>query len=448
MWTIEPKLEPEETFAFSRLIIKPKVLAFGQDYKITVTVRDGRGFATYDISTTEKIAESCSVDPLEGVEVETDFRITCWKGFFVYTLYQDDTQLVSSNNEVFVSKLNANGVVRVKIENSVGQYLLSDLEVKVEELNAFNSLEEINEIFTSEHDSHNLKRIVAEEAQGNAIVFINAISDRLHRFESVDVTETVVRILDLMNGLRINDFDDVAPVAQTMLKLVSIQLNHKVTRKCGYILGKISLAVLNFVEDITSTEFVNTTKSVLAVVNELIDPFESIPPVQNSHSLISPEYHTEDYKSYGDLDYEIFEKLEDLEFVTMAIGRVINGLATCSAQSFNPMELLDDTNVDSIQFGFMAFDKEAADSRDNQLKLNGPTVEVVVSDALLSYFNSSVSMTCTFFEENPMWWYSDGNEIDSDVVAVSIFDTGNGESEHVRTTPFAVCCRECNTGRY
>lgn len=422
MWEIIPTVE-NQSLTSSRLIVDR--LKPGEIYTFKVSVQDGKGFATVQMHTPKSITESCNVLPLDGIETFTEFTMRCTgsESTFLYILFQGETQLLQSNNPVFKSKLNANDAVRVRIQDSYGQYLMVDLNVSIKVPSIMNSIDEINEIFTSKNASLDLKRMISDESQSNTLVFINMVAGRLNELnEAVDVRDTVAQILDLMNELGINHFDDVSPITDTLTNLLRpIQMNRKIAMKCAMILDKISIALQNYDDAVSVSDYTSNTNHILSIINQIINPFETIPPVQNVNSLISSEYHMEDYKYYGELDFGIFEKLENLESITLSVEQTVNFLATCAAKLFQPMELLEDMVAKDIQFEVLAFDEEVALNHGNHLKINGTTVVVTVSDKLLSDFDSESSISCTFFNKNPMWWFSDENEINSDVVGVSIY---------------------------
>lgn len=423
LWKIFPTVE-NQILTSSRLVVEPNRLAPGENYTFNVSLEDGKGFATVQMYTPKDVTESCTVLPLDGVETFTEFNVTCTGSelTFLYILFQGETQLLQSNNPVFTSKLNANEAVRVRIQDSYGQYLMVNVDVSIKVPSIMNSIDEINEIFTSKNASLDLKRMISDESQSNTLVFINMVAGRLNELKTVDVSETVAQILDLMNELGINHFDDVSPITDTLTKLLRpIQMNRKIAMKCAKILDKISIALQNYDDVVAVSDYISNTNRILSIINQIIDPFETIPLVQNANSLISSEYHMEDYKYYGELDFGIFEKLENLESITLSVDRTVNSLATCAAKLFQPMELLEDMVAKDIQFEVLAFDKEVALSHGNHLKINGTTVVVTVSKQLLSHFDSESSISCTFFNKNPMWWFSDENEINSDVVGVSIY---------------------------
>ncbi|XP_037036652.1 sperm receptor for egg jelly-like [Bradysia coprophila] len=430
-WEILPP-PPHQELTSSRLVIEPKVLRSGESYKFKVSVRDGKGFATVEMTTLESINERCTVSPSEGIESITKFNVTCSKAepWVFYVLYQGDTQLLVSNIPHFTSTLNANGKVQVKIQNTDGQHIRQELTVNIVESPILHSIEEITDIFTSKNDSINLHRIINEETQGDAIVFINMVADRLSKLNNV--TDTVERIIELMKELRIDNFEDIASISQTMLKLLSpIPMNHKLALRCATILDKMSATLKRFDEEMSITGYIDTSRDVLSVINQLIDPFETIPPVQNRNPLISHEYHTEDYEYYGTLDFGIFEKLENLETVTTSVENTLIGMATSAAMSFQPMEMLENITADDIQFETLVFDQEVARNHGNSLKVNGTSASVTVSEKLLSQFDSDSSISCTFFNKNPMWWFSDGGDINSDVVGVSIYRSASDVQENV-----------------
>lgn len=435
VWQILPSVQ-EQILTSSRLVIQPNTLKASTNYEFKASVQDGNGFATVQMLTPPVISENCPVNPMEGTEYFTEFTMNCNQKSgipLVYSIFQGDVQLLSSNNPDFKFKLNAkNGGVRVKIQDSSGQFILEEIKIKITEPTMLNTIDEINEIFTSKNASLDLKRLIADETQSNAIVFINTVAGRLNKLNNtVDVSDTVSQILDLMNELRITYFDDISPVTDVLMQLLQpIQLNHKIATKCARILDKMSIVLQNLNEDVPVVDYVSTTNHILSVINQLIDPFETIPPVQNSKSLISPEYHTEEYESYGELDFGVFEKLANLETITQSVEKTVNALATCAAKSFQPMEMLGNMTANNIQFEVLAFDQEVLRKRGNNLKINGTTTLVTVSEKLQPLFDSDSSISCTFFDKNPMWWFSDGNPINSDVVGVSMYKRGIGVSSN------------------
>lgn len=409
----------------SRLIVEPNQLKAQKNYNFSVSLQNGRGFATVQMLTPKITEENCTVSPPNGIEAFTEFTVNCTGSTLLYVLFQGETQLLSSNNPAFTSKLNANDAVRVRIQDSHGQYLMVDVKVGIKAPSIFHSIDEINDIFTSKNVSLDLRRMITDGTQSNTLVFINMVADRLNKLNKTgDVRDTVSQILSLLSELRIDSFDDISPITDTLTRLLQpIQMNHKIAVKCAKILDKISIVLQSYDEDVAVSDYVSTTNRVLSVINQLIDPFETIPPVQNSNSLISPEYHMEDYQSYGELDFGIFEKLENLEAVTVSVERAANSLAACAANILQPMEILKDMAAKDIQFEVLAFDREVALNHGSHLNINGTTVVVTVSDAdkLLSDFDGESSISCTFFDKNPMWWFSDENQINSDVVGVSIY---------------------------
>lgn len=435
MWQISPPVQKQINLTTSRLVIEPDTLVSGKNYEFKVSLQDSRGFATLQMLTPEGISGSCTVDPSEGMETFTDFTITCdpSKSQLTYTLFQGETQLLSSNNHIFKSKLNANEDERVRIQNSYGQYLLVEIKINVKETAILNSIEEINEIFTSKNASLDLKRMITDDTQSNAIVFISMVASRLNKFEQVDVSDTVTQIIGLMNDLRIKYFDDISPITNVLTKLLlPIHMNHKIGLKCAQILDKISIILQNQCEDVPVSDYVNTTNRILSILHEITDPFETIPPVQNVHSLTSHEYHIEDYEYYGDLDVGIFEKLNNLETITRSVEETINGLAYMAAKLFQPMEVVGDIAANDIQFEVLAFDQEVERNHRNKFQISGTTVVVTLSDKLLAHFDSGESsISCTFFSKSPMWWFSDGNQINSDVVGISIYKRDIGIQENV-----------------
>lgn len=440
-WQISPNISKNQSLSSSRLVLQPNSLIVGENYKFNVSVQNDKGFATSQLFTPKVINESCTALPLEGTEFFTEFTITCSPNPaipLIYVLLQGRTQLFSSNNPVFTSKLNADNDVRVRIQDSYGQYQLVEIKVNIKKTTALNSIEEINDIFTSKNSSLDLKRMIADESQSNALVFINMVASRLKNLKPVGVSDIASQILDLINELKIVNFDVINPITHTLKNLLSIDMNHKIALKCAKILDKISSALQNSNDDISASDYVSTTNSTLSVLNQLINPFEAIPPVQNVDSLVSHEYHEENYEYYGELDFAIFEKLDNLETVTLSVEKTVNGLATCAAKLLQPMEDLGDMAANDIEVKVLAFDQEVARADGNRLEINGTTAVVTVSDQLLSQFDNESSISCTFFNKNPMWWFSDGAGINSDVVGVSMYRIGKGTEENVSAKLFYV----------
>lgn len=428
-WQIHPPVD-KQLLTSSRLVIGANRLDAGTNYKFHVSLKDGKGTATLQMFTPTVVERECTVYPPEGIETITEFTVNCTESTvtataLMYTLFQGGTQLLSSNNPVFTSKLNANDAIRVRIQDPYGQYTTVDITIHIEELPMFNSIDEINDIFTSKNASLDLKRMIADETQSNTLVFINAVASRLIKLQPVDVSDTVARIIGLMNELEMIHFDDTIPILHTLIKLLlPTQMNLKLAMECANLLNRISTALPNSYDDVSASDYVGNANRILTVINQMIDPFDTIPPVQNANSLISHEYHFDDYKDYGELDVGIFEKLENLATISRSVDRIHNGLATCAAKLFQPMEVLADMTAEDVQFKVLAFDREVAQTYGNHLQINGTTVAVMVSDELLAHFDHEASISCTFFDKNPMWWFQDENAINSDVVGVSIYNIG------------------------
>lgn len=439
MWTTVENLSLSTS---SRLVIQPKD-NLGENYKFNVSVQSGKGFATIEMFTPKAINETCTVFPLEGTESFTEFTLACTPNRtdsqlpFIYMLFQGGTKLLSSNNRVFTSKLNAANDVKVRIQDSYGQYLLVQIKITIKKTTALSSIEEISDIFTSKNSSLDLKRMITDGFQSNALVFINTVASRLNVLKPDEGSDIVSQILDVMDELRIDHFDGISPVTQTLTNLLQpIRMNHKIALKCTKILDKISSALRNNNVEVSASDYVTATNGILSVVNQLIDPFETIPPVQNVNALISHEYHEEDYEYYGVLDFGIFEKLDNLESITLSVEKTVNGLATCAAKLFQPMEDLGEMSANDIQVKVLVFDEEVASDQGNRSTINGTTAAVTVS--YQSNFHNESSISCTFFNKSPMWWFSDGIEINSDVVGVSIYRRGAGIEENVSGTLFFV----------
>lgn len=351
----------------------------------------------------------------------------------LYTLFQHETQIMSSYNPVFTTKLNANNNVQVRIQDTYGQYILVNLQIKIEKLQILNTVDEINDVFTSKNDVLDLKRMINDDSQSNTMVFINVLASRLDKLKPEEANDVVSRILNLMLELRIIQFDDISITVQTLINLIlPITMNHKIAIKCGAIFEKISNVLQARYEDISFIDYIRNVNQILKVLNQIIEPFETILPVQNTDSLISHEYHVEDYKNYGDLDFSIFEKLEYLEQTTSSIEKLTNGLATWASKLLQPMEVLENMETDDIQVEVVALDQEFARDHGNKIVISGTTVEVTVPEKLLSHWNVEKSISCTFFNKNPMWWFPDVNKINSDVVGISIYSRVSGVEEKVK----------------
>lgn len=410
----------------SRLVLAPNTLKPKTNYEFKVSLSGGKGFAQVNMFASKILHETCSWEPANGVEIFTEFTVTCTnsnpRNPLLYVLLQNDVRVTSSHYPVFTSKLNAKKKTEVMIENSCGQYLLVPIAVTIETPPIFKSIEEINEIFTTKNASLDLKRLIADESLGNTLVFINTVSTCLNEIQPTGHTKTVCSILDLMNELDISNFDDVSLIADSVKKLISVvTMDHSIAMKCGRILNKIAKVLKSPYEEISFSNYVQSTNQVLSVINQIIVPFDTFPPIQNVDTLISNEYHTEDYKDYGDLDVDIFEKLENLEMTTSSIHNIMSGLGIWSAKMLQPMEQLDNMETKDIQFITKTLDEN--DVRGTNLTtINGSTIQVIISDKLLAQYGDKYGISCSFFNKNPMWWYPDKNEINSDVVGVLIHE--------------------------
>ncbi|KAJ6636310.1 Polycystic kidney disease 1-related protein, partial [Pseudolycoriella hygida] len=404
----------------SRLVIEPHTLTSESTYVFQVSLQNGNGSASFKATALKAVGGNCKVHPSKGEEVFTKFKFTC--NYYLHTLFQGETAILQTNSHTFTSKLNANEKISIKALDHVGHDQLISIEVDVKEPQSLNTAEEISEIFTSKNETLDLARMI-KDSKSAAFVLINTVASRLSNINPVQATDIVSRILDLVIEHPMISFEDISPISNSLKNLlVPIQMNHTIGLKCGKILSKISNQLQIYDDDVSHPDFISCTKNVLSAVSEMIHPFETIPPVQIVDSLISNEYHVEDYKYYGELDFGIFEKLENLEEMTLAIVKIINALTSHAAKSFYPMESLNDANVNDIQFEVLPFDNETIRNNGNQLKINGRAAEVTMSKKLLSYFVNESSISCTFFTKNPMWWFPDETEINSDVVGVSIYD--------------------------
>lgn len=420
LWRIDKQ---QLNLTSSRLVLEPESLNSG-NHEFHVSLQMGKGFATVNMFAPSVLENNCTVNPVEGEEAITEFTVICKNNVnpLRHTLFQGKTQVLSSDNYVFTTKLNANNDVQVRIQDSYGPYFFIDLKIKIKKSEILNTIEEINEVFTSNNDERDLKRMISDESRSNTIVFINVLASRLSILKPAEANDIVLRTLDLMNELIINQFEDISSIIHTLMNLIlPINMNHKAAAKCAKIFDKVSEVLQTQYEEINFSDYIRTTNDCLSVINEMIEPFETIPPVQNTDSLVSKEYHIEDYKEYGDLDFEIFEKLENLEKTSSSMEKIMNGLATWAANLLLPMEILGNIETDNIQFKVVTFDEEVVRNHGNNLRMNSTTVRVTLNDKFLSNFGSESSISCGFFNKNPMWWYPDGNDINSDVVAVSIY---------------------------
>lgn len=430
------QIRPPSTQTFhnsSRLILPPNSLNFIEtsvQYIFEVHAKQDKrvGSAQIILSINRPpLIGPCSISPKIGTQYSTLFTIVCQREELesrqlTFDLMQNESTLISSDENKFSVRLFSNENLQVKVHDALGSSVCRKVQVTLSEMPELNSYQDIKNFFIQNNDSSGLPQLVQNGDFYTAIAMIRTAIQPISKLENYGEKHSLVsKILDNLQSLEFSRPTQLEILTDVICAISGCgPVDHRLAKLNSRLLNKIDIVLELMCSDLETPEqriIEKAAHRIVETLQNLIQPFDNADVTHDYNIPVPNEYpFEENYEDYGDFDNKVLDTVEDLLCSTEAIYSVMQSLSKFFAAAMEPEEptlVLNYGNVTAVTYV-----KSGQDSGDAIIELTpNDETQIVVTEGYLRSNGlygraQKFVVSGVFFKQNPFWWFPEPNRDD------------------------------------
>lgn len=391
----------------SARLIFAKATLTADSYQFKVFAEDDGRYGSSEISIqiNSPPIGSCTSNPTSGIEYQTQFKIVCHfedeDQPLQYSLQQNNQYIWTSMSESFIVRLNAGGIVKIKITDALGAFELTSLTIQLEAIKNDSTITDVYN-FLNPINGSSFTSIVKSGDISTAIVMAKSAINLISTLNYTAKHKIISEILEIIMQLELNRFEEIPPIAELLLAIIEINItDHQLSNKLSQQLYTISSAILDVSEEFEFFHYDELEIVLISIVQTIQNIIFNVDKINyiNDYDTIEPDQYPfeENYPLYGEFDPGVFFKLENLLNSTNNIYSSIEKLAAGFVSFIEPEEPEIKIFYGDILLRTFSSDSNFVNVNSNRTKLVIPKV------------SGKINIFCVFFIENLFWWYPESN---------------------------------------
>ncbi|XP_020714190.1 uncharacterized protein LOC101450228 isoform X1 [Ceratitis capitata] len=375
-------------------------------------------------------AGSCSIEPTNGVEYETEFHIEC-KGFedsngpITYQYIAETFTFDRTNERRLSTRLPVTSSVKIVVCDCLFACTETQVSVGVSTMQAPQN-EAALEAFLSK-PANNVTKLLLDGDVERVMVLTDVLTRNARTVAMGELIHHHLGWLEMVTLLRVEQMTKI-----TRNFLAPLQpLDNKRVRVFTKFLRLISNGFHYIITDREYRELLpepydTLNNQVFDLIAEFSAKLEDMPPVVRIEPANSgsPSRLSERYAPLPDFDETVLTRIENWLDVIFEVFRCLHFVGVASTVMHEPTD--DHYKLDKPGVKVDVFSIEG--TKMLNLQTNNRRIEIMLPAAVLAELESTLQsgqlhFQVVSFERNPFWWYPDSEPLNTGIVSFSVYSS-------------------------